>query len=512
MTISEAIEILELNPRITYTEDELKKLYRKKSHIYHPDNIETGNEDKFKEMKKAYETIKNNINQTNELTKLKESLSPSITYIVDEIIKINIYLNTPNLEPIHSLLKEHLTTWIKYLLPFSNSELLNTNIVIITNSYTQATQLLIKKILINIYTEYQIKNISSHIKQKTLRQLESLVNKKFKNLIEAIETISNVLEKIEQEIEIDRIKSIKSFKSDPLKKNKILEKYKKYPEYKYVKKEIDLLFNDLSWLVNTKKDPQVILEDKIEQIFFDYFFLAINKEQIAVKKYRQLIQSISFMINDDIVLPIIDEYINYLTDLEISSVNLAATSYETLNVSYQIETFEMLSNIKQAYYMSIINTTNQELFGTKIWEYISNILNHLFEQSNNNSHAHQNIETIFGMFSDQKLLNQIKRESKIIVDRALQIELATFRDNQKTSYYNFSRTILNTLLNEISKSSNELIENSQNVFEVLIIYRSIIIETRLTFEVFNEYSNQQRSLLLSHCVEEIKQKVKERKK
>ena len=48
-----------LNVKKNATPDEIKKAYRKLSMIYHPDRQESGNEDKFKEINKAYEILSN---------------------------------------------------------------------------------------------------------------------------------------------------------------------------------------------------------------------------------------------------------------------------------------------------------------------------------------------------------------------------------------------------------------------------------------------------------------------
>ncbi len=88
-------EVLGINKNAT--KDDIKTAYRRLAKKYHPDNKETGNEAKFKEVQEAYDILFDDQNvppTTNSATLLliKLALIQALILLVDLIVLVEILL------------------------------------------------------------------------------------------------------------------------------------------------------------------------------------------------------------------------------------------------------------------------------------------------------------------------------------------------------------------------------------------------------------------------------------
>lgn len=87
MEIEKALKLFELSDITTETEESLKTKFRQLSKKYHPDNLKTGDKEKFQEISKALETIKDTLNKLKQYNALNFD-NPSLLNIVLPLDKL----------------------------------------------------------------------------------------------------------------------------------------------------------------------------------------------------------------------------------------------------------------------------------------------------------------------------------------------------------------------------------------------------------------------------------------
>ena len=87
MEIEKALKLFELSDITTETEESLKAKFRQLSKKYHPDNLRTGDKEKFQEISKALETIKDTLNKLKRYNALNFD-NPSLLNIVLPLDKL----------------------------------------------------------------------------------------------------------------------------------------------------------------------------------------------------------------------------------------------------------------------------------------------------------------------------------------------------------------------------------------------------------------------------------------